>query len=280
MRIGWIGVGNLATPIVRRLAAAGHRPLLYDIRPLAGFEADIAGALEEVAGTADIVLSTLPSDAAFEAAGTAALAALRPGAIYCDLSTVSPAASARVAASAPDKAYVRAPVSGSVSHAEQGILTVIASGPPPAFEALVPVFEHFSAARHHVGEAEEARVLKLMINDFVGCTAVLMAEALAMGRKAGLDFGTMLHVIGDSAVASPLVKYKTGPLADRDFTPAFTTALMVKDMTLVTDVAADLGCATPMAATARTLLAEHAAAGGADEDFFGVLKLLERRAGL
>lgn len=279
MRIGWIGVGNLGSPIVRRLIDAGHALTLYDQRPLTGFDAVIAEKLEEAA-SCEAVFSTLPSDAIFESVGREALSALPTGSIYCDMSTVSPQASARVAASAGGKAFLRAPVSGSVSHAQQGILTVIASGPADAFARLVPVFEAFSVARHYVGEAEEARVLKLMVNDLVGATAALMGETLAMGRKAGLDHRTMLDVLDSSAIASPLVKYKVGPLAERDFAPAFTTELMIKDMSLVTETAAQMGCKMPLAQATLAVLRAHADAGGGEEDFFAVLKTFERQAGL
>lgn len=279
MRIGWIGVGNLATPIVRRLAAAGFEPVLYDLRPPEGLPGRVAASLAEAAD-ADAVFSTLPSDAAFESVGRDVLAALRADAVYCDMSTVSPEASARVAAAAGDRAFLRAPVSGSVSHAEKGILTVIASGPRAAYDRLVPVFEHVSAARYHVGEGEEARVLKLIINDLVGSTAALMAEGLTLGRKAGLDWETMLTVIGDSAVASPLVKYKADVLKTRDFAPAFTTDLMVKDMALVAGAAKSFGCQMPLAEATLAMMREHAASGGGAEDFFAVLKLMERKAGL
>ncbi|MEM9011131.1 MAG: NAD(P)-dependent oxidoreductase [Pseudomonadota bacterium] len=277
-RIAWIGIGNLATPIVRRLIAAGHRPMLFDLRAelLAPFEgeADLAGSAAEAAGAADLVFSTLPSDKALEAVGAEVLPAIGDG-VFCDMSTVSPEASSRVAAIGD---YVRAPVSGSVAHAEQGILTVIASGPEAAYQRLAPIFELFSAQRYHVGEAEEARYLKLVINNLVGSTAALMAESLAMGSKAGLDWQRMLEVIANSAVASPLVKYKAGPLAERDFSPAFTTELMIKDMSLFRSAAETLRCPTPLAAETESLLREHAANGGGQEDFFALVKLLEAKS--
>lgn len=280
MKIAWIGVGNLASPIVRRLTAAGHRPVLYDPRAPQGFDADIAGSAAEAAGAADAVFTTLPNDEILERVAAQILPAMRPGTVYCDMSTVSPRASMNVAAAAGAVLYLRAPVSGSVTHAEKGILTVIASGPRDAFDTLVPVFEHFSSGRFHVGDADEARVLKLMVNNLVGSTAALLAESLTMGEKAGLNWDMMVEVITSSAAASPLVKFKEAMMKTRDFTPAFTTALMVKDMTLVAETGAQMGCPTPLADATLALMKEHAAAGGADEDFFAVVKTTERKAGL
>jgi len=278
MRLAWIGVGNLATPIVERLTKAGYRPLLYDIRPLEGALAPVAGSIEEAVSSADAVFATLPSDAAFQNVAEQAFAAMPPGAVFCDMSTVSPAASAQVAALAGERAYLRAPVSGSVGHARDGTLAVIASGPAAAFERLTPVLATFSTVRHHVGEAEEARVLKLMINNILGGTAALMGESLAMGEKAGLDWSMMLDVIGTSVAASPLVKFKVDPMKARDFAPAFTTNLMIKDISLMIEAAAEAGCAVPMARSTRELLAEHAAAGYGEEDHFGLVQSFEAKA--
>ena len=284
--ISWIGVGNLATPIVARLIDAGLTPLLYDIRPEAtapfAGRAGIAASLEEAVAGADMVFSTIPSHAALHAVAAAVAGHARPGAVWCDMSTVSPLESQDAAALVEDKgiAHLRAPVSGSVGQAEQGVLTVIASGPDDAYRSCLPVFEHFSVERFHVGEREEARTMKLLINNMVGSLSTMLAESLTMGTKAGLDWRVMLDVIGASTIASPLLKYKAGLMKDRDFRPAFTTELMIKDMALFTEAAHALGAPTPIAEATLALLKDFADAGGAEEDYYGVVKLLEARAGV
>lgn len=280
MTIAWIGVGNLATPIVERLTAAGEHLVLYDVRPLSGFAARIAPDLATAVAEADYVMSTLPSDAAFSEVADAVFATMRTDAVYCDMSTVSPRVSAEVAARAGDHAYLRAPVSGTVGHAREGALTVMASGPEAAFRRLKPVFEKIANHWFHVGAAEEARFFKLIINNIVGATAAAMGEGLALGEKAGLDYARMLDLMGASVVASPIMKIKIDPMKARDFTPAFTTDLMVKDLSLAASAGQDLGCDMPMAQAALDLMRAHVGAGHGAEDYFGVVKTLERRAGL
>lgn len=280
MSIAWIGVGNLATPIVERLLAAGEQLVLCDVRPLTGFDAPVAATVEAAIAEADLVMSTLPSDAAFEEVAAAVFAAMRPDAVFCDMSTVSPRVSAQVAARAGDRAYLRAPVSGTVSHAREGMLTVIASGPQAAFRRLEPVFGKMASHVVHVGAAEEARYLKLIINNIVGTTATVLGESLALGEKAGLDYAMMLDLIGTTPAASPILKIKIDPMKARDFTPAFTTRLMMKDLTLAAGAGHDLGCAMPMAESAREQMRAHVAAGFGEEDYFGVVQTYERRAGL
>jgi 3-hydroxyisobutyrate dehydrogenase len=284
--IAWIGVGNLATPIVARLIAAGIRPTLYDIRadataPFAG-KVEIAASLDEAVAGSDLTFSTIPSHDALHAVAAAVSARGKAGAVWCDMSTVSPQASEDAAAllEGTGIAHLRAPVSGSVGQAEQGVLTVIASGPEDAYQRCLPVFKHFSTQRFHVGHGEEARYMKLLINNMVGSLAAMLAESLAMGTKAGLDWTTMLDVVSASAIASPLLKYKAELLKKRDFSPAFTTDLMIKDMALFEDAASALGCSAPLAGETLALLKDYAAAGGAEEDYYGLVKLFEERAGV
>lgn len=285
-RIAWIGIGNLGSPMVARLIAAGIRPVLYDVRPEAltpfAGQTDFAETVAATAANADLVFSTIPSDTILTAVAAEVAAALPRGAIYCDMSTVSPRASAEVAIlfERAERSYLRAGVSGTVVHAENGVLTMIASGPEQAYVRCLPVFDHFAARCFHAGAAEEARTLKLLINNLVGSTIAVLAESLATGSKAGLDWATMLEVVGASAIASPLLNAKVDALKNRDFTPAFTTDLMIKDISLFTQTAGDLGCQTPMAKQTLTLLAELAEAGGGAEDYLGLVKLLEAKAGL
>ncbi|MEL7130958.1 MAG: NAD(P)-dependent oxidoreductase [Pseudomonadota bacterium] len=280
MKIAWIGTGKLGAPMAHR-AAEAHEVVAFDTvqANLEGF-AHKAVSIAEAVVDAEAVITTIPNDAVLAAVATEALPALGADAIFVDMSTVSPEGSAKVADMAGATAYIRAPVSGSVMHAEKGILTVLASGPTDAYDRLKPVFETFSAAMYHVGAGEEARYLKLVINNMVGSTAALLAESLTLGRKGGLDWKLMLDVLSDSAVASPLVKFKAEPLKARHFAPAFTAEQMIKDIGLVVDAAQMSGTETPLAAQTLKLMQDTAAAGMAHEDFVAAVKTLEARAGL
>ena len=217
-RIGWIGLGKMGLPICERLAARGCRVAALvrndgarDRAARAGLESesDIRGVVEG----ADIVVSAISDDAALldivNSAG-GLKQTLNARQTFVETSTVSPEASKRVAEamSAIGVAYVRSPVSGSTALAAQGNLTAVLSGPPAAIERLTAFFEVFTRKTFVVGDGEEARYVKLVLNTLVGGMSALLAEALAMGRKGGLDFAVMMDVIGQSAVASPLLQYK------------------------------------------------------------------------
>jgi len=286
-KIGWIGLGKMGAPMALNLVAAGFDLTVYnrtDARtaPLAEAGAGVAATMADLAAASDIVVSMINDDAALEAVAAEVLAAASPGTIYVDMSTVSPAASARVARRAADRriAYVRAPVLGSTNFAAAAQLVVLVSGPPAARAACAPMFEAMSRKVVEMGEAEEARAIKLVINMMIGTTAAMIGEALAFGERAGLDWQAMIDVIADSPVASPLVGYKTRMLKERDFAAAFSAAQMAKDFDLVLDTARERDMPMPVAATVRQLWSAMIAGGKGDLDMFGCVTLLEEMAGI
>ncbi len=288
--IGWIGLGKMGTPIVRNLLAAGFDVTVYDVDAARVEEAVRLGArrAEDVASvgrSAPLVFSIIPDDAVLRKIALGAHGVIEnahDGTVYIDMSTVSPTASGEVrdAARKRGMGYICAPVSGSTVLADKAQLTVFASGPQGAYARALPVFQAMSARQYYVGEDQQARYLKLAINHLVGSTAVLLAEALTLGTKGGLDWAEMLEVIGESVAASPLVKYKLDPLKKRDFSPAFSSRQMLKDMSLVVDAGAQAGVPMTAAALVREQFARYAEGDGADLDFFSIVRAVEAQAGI
>lgn len=286
--IGWIGLGKLGLPIAARVAGTACRVAGHDIAPARlalAAETGIAaaGSLAEACAH-DIVFTCLPDDAALLGAALGEggiLAAMRPGAVLVEVSTVSPKASAAVAAAAPEGIdYLRLPVSGNASIAHTGNLTCFASGPRAAFEAVRPVLAAFTRAQYWLGEAEEARYAKLAVNLMLAATAVMMGESLTLARRGNIAWDDMLGVLADSAAASPMVKYKVGPLAARDFSSTFSCHQMVKDLDLILGAGRDGGVPMPMAALIRETYAAIIGMGGGEDDFIAPVRHSERLAGL
>jgi 3-hydroxyisobutyrate dehydrogenase-like beta-hydroxyacid dehydrogenase len=122
--------------------------------------------------------------------------------------------------------------------------------------------------------------MKLVINAIVICTGQAMAEALTLGRKAGLEWNLMLDTIAQSTIASPWLKAKIAPLKPRDFTPTMIPQLILKDMDLMLAAAAANGMDMPLIALTRTLWHGLLTEGFAEEDYMAAVKLAEKRAGL
>lgn len=267
----------MGTAIAERLLAAEwdvavHNRTPGKAEPLRAAGATVfetAGALAEAV---DVVLTSLADDDALESVATVVAGAAQPGTLLVDLSTVSPAASARVAALADEAGllYLRAPVSGNPSVVQSGNLTFIASGPREAFERAEPTLLAIGRSIHEVGEAEQARVVKLAINLVIGGLAELMAEALVLSEASGVSRAALLETMGDSAAGAPFVKYKTEPLLRDDYSATFTTRLMEKDVDLVLEEAASAGVPLPLAAELKRRIRATVAAGYGDDDFMAL----------
>lgn len=289
-RIGWIGLGKMGTPMARNLLSAGHALTVYNrtvakVAPFRAEGATIASDPAAAAGQAEVVFSILADDAALRQVlltPGGAVAAMPDGSTLVEMSTVSAEVSGEIAeaTAARNIAYIRAPVSGSTTFAEAAKLTFLASGPKSAFEKIIPFLELMGAKHFHVGDGCEARILKLSLNMMIGTSAAMIGEALSLGLKHGLDRKTMLDVIAGSAVASPLIGYKVGPLAARDYTPAFEARMMAKDFDLILGAARRSGTPMPIAAQVREGWSALEARGDGDADFFKYVELASSMAGL
>ncbi len=287
MKIHFTGIGKMGLPMAGHLAAAGHALTVSDPcdeRCELAQEQGLAVVSDAAAAMAqaDAVFSSLPHDAALRAVAAQVAAAARPGTVYVDTSTVSLQASADAAQALDGKglAYLRTAVSGNNKMAEAAQLTVLASGPRAAYEQVLPLLKTLGLNHFYLGEAEQARLMKLVVNLMIAQTSAMLAEALTLGRKGGLDWQAMWEVLTASAVASPIVKAKSAQLSQRDFTPTFTVEQMIKDLDLI--LTAGAASNVPLMQTAMTQKLMHAAVvqGNGLDDYAAIIKVLERGAGL
>lgn len=279
--MGLVGLGNMGTAVGERLLEAGHPLVVYNrtlakTEPLAAGGATVADTLGELAADVGVVITSVANDEALEAVVSEVVTAARPGTVLVDMSTVSPAVSARVAslADAASVDYLRAPVSGNPSVVRAGNLSFIVSGPRETLERVEPILLAIGPTIHHVGDAEQARIVKLAINLMIGGLAQLMSEALVLGEAAGVSRAALLEVMGGSAAGAPFVKYKTEPLLRDDFSATFTTSLMEKDIDLVLDAADEKGVELPMAQELKELVRAAVDAGYGDDDFMALFLAL------
>lgn len=276
--LGWVGAGKMGGPMSRRLVEAQRRVMVLEPDEQNRSAVVAAGAfaapdLATIGAEAQIVFSMIPNDAVLRQivlAPDGLAANMRRDSLLVDMSTVSPAASKQVAEALAARGidYLRAPVSGSTALAEAGTLSVMASGPRAAYDRVEPLLAALSAKRFYLGDAEQARYLKLVVNSLVGATSSLLAEALAFGRKGGLSLADMLDVIGQSAVASPLIGYKRDMVVSGNYTPAFTVEQMIKDFDLIMDTARTDHVPMMMAALVRQQYEQAFAEGDGQRDFF------------
>nr|WP_290369640.1 NAD(P)-dependent oxidoreductase [Cupriavidus taiwanensis] len=287
MKIAYLGTGKMGLPMARHLAHAGHDVIAFDVAPAQAAAArqaglSVAASLAEAVGTADAIFSSMPNDAAFAAVSAEVAVAARAGAIYVDTSTISPAASAAAAPllAARNIAYLRVTVSGNNHMAEAAKLTAMVSGPAATYAQIRPLLEAFGPTQFYLGESEQARLMKLVVNLLIAQTAGMLAEALTLGRKGGLDWKAMWQVISSSAVASPIVMAKSVQLAEHDYAPTFTVDQMLKDVGLILDAGAELRVPLGLTALLGQMLQGSAAQGYAGEDYAAVIKSAGQAAGM
>lgn len=275
--MGLIGLGNMGSAIAERLLDAGydlvvHNRTLEKAEPLAARGAGVAETAADLSASVDVVLTSLADDDAFESVAASVVGAARTETLLVDMSTVSPIASARVAALAEHAQllYLRAPVSGNPGVVRAGNLAFIVSGPPGAVDRAEPILRAVGRTIHVVGDTEQARVVKLAINLIIAGLAQLMSEALVLGEASGVSRAALLETMGDSAVGAPFVKYKTEPLLQDDYSATFTTNLMEKDIDLVLEAAEDAGVRLPLAGEMKALLRSAIEVGYGDDDFMAL----------
>jgi 3-hydroxyisobutyrate dehydrogenase-like beta-hydroxyacid dehydrogenase len=286
-RIAWIGAGKMGLPICKRLKAAGHDVRVLARRPeqastLGDLGFVVAASASQLIAGADFVFTAVSDDRALNEVvlNTAFTSALSPSVTYIDMSTVSPAISATIASHLPvSTAYLRSPVSGSTAMAEAGTLTALVSGPKQAFDGMSGIFAIFTKKAFHLGEGEEARFLKLAINSLVAATSALLAEALAFGLNGGLTHESMLEVITQSVVASPLIGYKKDMIISGDYKPAATLDMLKKDLDLLLATAQGQHTSLPVNSMIRDIYAAASGKGLGEKDFFILVHEAEKASG-
>ena len=290
-KIAWIGLGNMGQPMTKRLLDAGHSLVVSDlvqekaavaVRSGARFVDTPAKAADEAV---DFIFTMIPDSNVLKTVCIGPggiIESLKPGTIVVDMSTVSADASAEVNVQIEAKGarFLRAPVTGSIDQAALGTLTVLCSGDRAAYDKTLDIFKVLTQAQFHMGVAEEARYMKLTLNMMVGTTCQMLAEAVAFGQRAGLDWKQMLEVIANSSVASPVVKLKTKTLADRDFNPAFTIKLMEKDFDVALEQAKKMDVSLPIVGLTRQFLAAARATGKGELDYSALTLVMEELSGI
>lgn len=239
MDIGFIGLGNMGLPIACRLAEAGHRVVVFDIRAAVVDDAveegaEAAGSAADVADRVATVMASLPTpQASVEVVGAvAARSGIRR---FVDFSTVGSHTAQRNSAllASHGVAALDSPVSGGVHAAQAGTLAVMVSGPRSEFDECGPAFDAIGRATYISAKPGAAQTMKLVNNLIAASSLAVTAEALAMGVKAGLDAQTMIDVLnaGSGGTHASRDKFPRAVLP-RTFDYGFATGLMVKDVRL------------------------------------------------
>jgi 3-hydroxyisobutyrate dehydrogenase-like beta-hydroxyacid dehydrogenase len=285
--IGFIGLGRMGSRMARRLLDAGYPLGVYNRTPEKAEPLALAGARvydtpRQLAATSSIVMSSLADDTAVEQAllgDDGALAGARPGTVLVDLSSIYPTTSRTVhqVARAKGVAMLDAPVSGSTGPAQEGRLVILVGGERDTYESCRPIFDVLGRASFYLGPSGAGSTMKLVVNAVLGVEMQALAEAIALGEKAGLPSEGLLDVLGETGVVSAAHQPKLDN-ARRDQYPAtFPLPLMWKDLGNTLQLAREREVAMPATAAALQMYVSVQATR-TDEDYSVVLRLMRELA--
>ena len=285
-KLGFIGIGYMGRPIAQRLLQAGFSLVAYDLNrtkaeQLVGYGGLVAESIAELASGCDVVLSCLASEEALLGVylgARGALASMRPGSLVIEMSTVSPETSQQLAEHASHHGIhvLDVTISGSTPVAEQGALVLFGGGERGFFQAAEAIFSAIARKYFYLGPSGSGATMKLVVNALLGIGMQAIAEAVALGEKAGLERNQLLAVLSQTAVVAPAHVGKLQRVINGDLSPQFPLRLMNKDFRLILSLAAAVGARVPATEAAFEVNARQLEMGP-EQDFSTVILQMEKR---
>jgi 3-hydroxyisobutyrate dehydrogenase len=277
MNIGWIGLGNMGTPMSQRLIHAGYSVTVYNRsnakeEALKQMGATVASSPRLLIEQADVIIIMVTDDHAIREIFTGEnglLGTKTNGKIIINMSTVSPGISKEMAflCSQEGNDYLDAPVSGSVKQAEEGQLVIMVGGTETILEKAKPIFEHLGKLTMLVGSTGAGNTAKLAINILLAFHAQGLAEAVIFARQNKIKTTDLITLINNSALGNPFSKIKGDAIIQNNYKAAFALKNIAKDLRL----AKEEGLSTPMGEIAFKTFQQAEPVLG-EEDIIAIIK--------
>jgi 3-hydroxyisobutyrate dehydrogenase-like beta-hydroxyacid dehydrogenase len=287
-RVGFAGLGAMGGGIARRLLDAGYNVTGWNrtrerAEPLVDAGMGWADTPRELAESVDVLFTMLTNTAAIEATAggpDGVLAGLREGAVWADISTISPDASVALAerVRATGASLLDCPVSGSPATLAAGEMSVMVGGDRAAFERIEQVLRAIGPKVTYIGPNGQAILTKIAINLALVVSVTAFAEGVALVEKAGVDRAAAVDAVLKSVIASPVIGYRA-PLIVDDTDVFADVELQQKDLVLAEELARRLGAAVPTCAATSEMLSAARSSKSADRDFVVSVHEAYRRMG-
>ncbi|WP_428267388.1 NAD(P)-dependent oxidoreductase [Haliangium sp.] len=283
-KVAVLGLGIMGAAMAKNLHAAGLAVRVWNRTPSAATELVELGlpapsTPAAAAQDADVVLTMVSDGAAVEAVmfgDDGALAAMKPGALWIQMATIGVPATehliARARAAGID--FVDAPVLGTRQPAEQGTLTVLASGPVALKQRCAPVFEAVGERTVWVGDAGASSRLKLVANQWSTGMVALLAETVTLARSLDVAPESFFELVQGSPFSAPYAQSKGTHMIERRFPPSFPLDMAHKDVRLALDVARQHGCTLPVTTAIERQYDRAEAEGRGRDDLSAVIAAL------
>jgi 3-hydroxyisobutyrate dehydrogenase len=293
-KVAVIGLGSMGYGMASSLARAGFDVVVHDVRAevAARFVAEHAGRsrpakspAEAAAGAGIIVIVVVNADqtAAVLSGEGGVLERAAPGAVAISCVTMAPERARSLArdVTARGLLFLDAPISGGAQKAQEGALTVLASGAPAAFAAAEPALNAVAAKLYRLGDEPGIGASFKIINQLLAGVHIAAAcEAIALARRLGLDLAKVYEVITASAGNSWMFANRVPHILEGDYAPRSAVSIFTKDLGIVADIARSESFPAPVASAALQMFLMTAAAGMAHDDDSSVARLFAKIAGL
>jgi 3-hydroxyisobutyrate dehydrogenase-like beta-hydroxyacid dehydrogenase len=287
-RIGFVGLGIMGSRQAANLRRAGYELTVFNrTREKAeAFAAEhggqVASTPREVAERSDIVITMVVDGEQVEEVllgSDGAAHGARDGTLFVDMSTIGPAAARAIARRLAPNRFLDAPVTGSAPRAADGTLTIMCGGEAEDFERARPVLEAMGRLVLHVGPLGQGQMVKVINNSVAAINAAVIAQALIVGDRTGVDLEALVQVMSAGSGGSTMLDLKAQPMLTGDYEPLFKLAHMLKDVRLCLEEAQAAGAPFTFAALASDLYAAGLGRELGDRDFAAVMEVLEGLAG-
>jgi len=280
LTVAFLGTGVMGAPMARNIAGEGLNVRVWNrtterARPLEAVGATVGEQRVHAVDGADVVVTMLSDVGPTVEVAEAVLAAAAPDAIWAQMGTIGIEGTERCIelARRHGRAFVDAPVLGTLKPAEDGKLTVLASGPDDAVERCSPVFRAVGHKTVRLGEAGQGTRLKLSVNAWVLALTQGTAEAVALAKGFGLGLDQMVEALDGSPTDAPYFRMKSALMDAGEYPVSFSLRLAAKDAALIADAAGAAGIDVPMIRTIAARLAEGVEAGHGEEDMAATYRL-------
>ena len=280
LTVAFLGTGVMGAPMARNIAGQGLNVRVWNrtterARPLEAVGATVSEEPAHAVDGADVVVTMLSDAGPTLEVAEAVLADAAPDAIWAQMGTIGIEGTDRCIelARSRGRTFVDAPVLGTLKPAEDGKLTVLASGPEDAVERCSPVFRAVGHKTLRLGEAGQGTRLKLSVNAWVLALTQGTAEAVALAKGFGVGIEQMVEALDGSPTDAPYFRMKSKLMEDDEYPVSFSLRLAAKDAALIADAARAAGVDVPMIRTIAARLAEGVEAGHGEEDMAATYRL-------
>lgn len=282
-RVGFIGIGLMGLPMCKRLLAANVPLTVWNrtskkCQHLVDLGAQGAQSITHLVESVDVIMLCVSNTQAVQSVADNLLPHLKSGQVIVDFSSISPDATQDLSRSAQSVGaqWIDCPVSGGVAGAQAGTLAMMAGGDADTIASIESLLLNLGQRLTHMGESGAGQTTKICNQMIVSCNVLVIAEVMAMAKRAGVDASQIPAALTGGFADSTPLQLTGARMATQDFDEIkWHVKTLLKDLDMAGDLSKDLGSATPMAGLGAQLMRQHASRGFADQDPATLVALYE-----